>query len=189
MASIVEYMAQLTVLGVLEPSTLPEAAIGGGGGGGGGSGTTGGTYNLTRLVELLASVTESNPCLSNELGKGCTILTTLLGTTEAPSSAVSSLLLAPMPLTACGSVVYSIPVPINLLPTPSQAIDLALVLLVRIANGVVSRTSARSGVEASGLSPAVVATVQNAIKLFLSQWFTEYMRDKELAVRHCWATY
>ncbi|TPP62047.1 hypothetical protein FGIG_00603 [Fasciola gigantica] len=171
LASILEYVAQLTVVGVLEPTTLPEAA--------GGDPT--GTYNLTRLIELLASVTETNTCHSDELTKGSTILTVLLGTTEAPSSAVSSLLLSPMPLAASGATVYSTPLPASLLPTPTQAIDLALVLLIRMANGVVSRTTGRTGTGASGLNPAVVATVQNAIKLFLSQWFTEYMRDKELA--------
>lgn len=172
LACILEYVAQLTVLGVLEPTTLPEAVTGG----------ATGSYNLTRLIELLASVTETSNCFVDELAKGSTILAVLLGTTEAPSSAVSSLLLSPVPLAEHGSTAYSAPLPANLLPTPTQAIDLALVLLIRMANGVVSRTTARAGSGASGLNPAVVATVQNAIKLFLSQWFTEYLRDKELAV-------
>ncbi|CAH8642924.1 unnamed protein product [Dicrocoelium dendriticum] len=161
LSAVVEYTAQ-SIAGVAEPTTFGEPT----------TLTSSPTVqnNLTRTVELLAGI-----CDVSAGSRTGALLPVLLGTTEAPSAAVSVL------LPSVGSGPPAIPnafsVPFHILPQPMHSIDLALVLLVRIANAV-SLAASRTNAETSSM-----ASIQNAIRVFLLQWFTEYVRDRQVAER------
>ncbi|KAF7231942.1 hypothetical protein EG68_05811 [Paragonimus skrjabini miyazakii] len=156
LAASVECTAQL-IAGVPEPTTLPDVSV---------ENNPPVQSSLTRLVELLAAVSDTTSTYAGGV-RASSLLPILLGTPESASNAVCVLL---------STTSNAFPVSSHLLPSPVHAIDLALVLLVRIANAV-SLAASRSAPEAS----SSITSMQNAIRVFLLQWFTECLRDKEVS--------
>ncbi|TNN05691.1 CCR4-NOT transcription complex subunit 1 [Schistosoma japonicum] len=185
-ASCIEYTGQLMSNGSLEPSTLhPRVSdsqhrnvL---------NNNNNASANFCQFIELLVSITDSST-------RGCAVLPILLGTTESLSTAVSDLLRPTTTLNVSGSTsnlldsvnssTSATGLPIHLLLPPSQAIDLTLVLVICMANAISSNTTASTAAGGSRItgpsetSAASLASIQTAIKSFLSQWFMERFHDK-----------
>ncbi|CAH8617964.1 unnamed protein product [Schistosoma rodhaini] len=188
-ASCIEYTAQLMMMsdGSLEPSTLPLPTQV--------SDNHHVSANFSQFIELLISIHDSN---THE----CTVLPILLGTTECLSIAVTNLL-HPINISLLHDnslnnlsdsmndkmITTTDHLPIHLLLPPNHAIDLTLVLIVCMANVIHSNNKTTTmnssqmitGSETTTSVSASLVSIQNSIKSFLSQWFTEHFHDKVTA--------
>ncbi|CAH8610758.1 unnamed protein product [Schistosoma haematobium] len=149
------------------------------------------SVNFSQFIELLISIHDFNT-------HGSAILPILLGTTECLSIAVFNLLnptnftinhdnsLNNLTESMNDKIIGTINrLPIHLLLPPNHAIDLTLVLIVSMTNVIhsnktpsVNSLQITTNSEITTNTSVSLASIQNSIKSFLSQWFIEHFHDK-----------